>query len=79
MSGEKSTSRAKLKAASQKERPCKWKEYFKNLLRNPPEITDKLIQKIIYSQLDVKQEQFTILKKIKNRKAAGLVKILPEV
>ena len=33
------------KTASQHESFHKWKEHFKNLLRNPPETTDKLIQK----------------------------------
>ena len=44
-SGRKNTLRAKLKAVS-KERLPKWKEYYKNLLRNPPEITEKPIQKL---------------------------------
>ena len=37
----KGSSRAKLKAASREERLQKWKEHFKNLLGNIPDITDK--------------------------------------
>ena len=40
VSGRKSTSRAKLKIASQEERLQKWKEHFKNLLGNPSKITE---------------------------------------
>ena len=50
----KSISRTKPKAASQEERLQKGKEHFKNLFRNPPEVTDKSIKKIINYQLDVK-------------------------
>ena len=46
VSGRKSTSRVKLKAASQEERLQKWKEYCKNLLEYPSEITDKRTEKI---------------------------------
>ena len=55
----KSTSRTKLKAASQEERIHLWKEHFKNLLGKSPKITDELITKIIYNQLDIKLKQFT--------------------
>ena len=50
------------------------KEYFKSLLGNPPEITSKTIQTIIYEQLGqfTKEELDAILKKWNNRKAAGL-------
>ena len=44
--------------ACQKERLQKWKEHFKNLLGKPPEVTDKIIKYIIYSQLDIKLGQF---------------------
>ena len=53
-----------------------------NLLRNPPKITDKLIQKIINGQLDIKlyeEELDAVLNKIKNRKAASLDDIPPAV
>ena len=73
----KSTSRAKVKAASQEERIQMWKEHFKTLLGKSPKVT-----KIINNQLEIKLEQFTqeefdaVLTKIKNRKAAGLDEIL---
>ncbi len=44
----KSTLRSKLKAANQEERLQKWKEHFKNLLGNPPEVTDKPIKEITH-------------------------------
>ena len=49
-SGKKSILRAKLKPDSQEERLQKLKEHFKNLLRNPPEVTDKPIKTIIINQ-----------------------------
>ena len=77
VSGRKSTAKAKLKAASQQERVKLWEQHFKNLLGNPPEITDEPITRIISKQLDVKLGPFTkeeldsVLRRIKNRKAAG--------
>ena len=62
-----------------------WKENFKNLFGNYPNIKDKPSLKVINNQLDIKLGQFTqeelnvILTKIKNRKAASLDKIPPEV
>ena len=85
VSGRKSTAKAKLKAASQQERIKLWEQHFKNLLGNPPEITDEPITRIISKQLDVKLGPFTkeeldmVLRRIKNRKAAGLDEIPPEV
>ena len=85
VSGRKSTAKAKLKAASQQERVKLWEQHFKNLLGNPPEITDEPITRIISKQLDVKLGPFTkeeldsVLRRIKNRKAAGLDEIPPEV
>ena len=81
----KSTAKAKLKAASQQERVKLWEQHFKNLLGSPPKITDEPITRIISKQLDIKLGPFTkeeldsVLKKIKNRKAAGLDEIPPEV
>ena len=75
-----STSRKNLKVAIQE--LLKWKEHFKNLLENTPEITDKQIQKNNYEQLDVKLGQFTVkeldavLKK--NEKLKSCRKILPQ-
>ena len=85
VSRRKSTAKAKLKAASQQERVKLWEQHFKNLLGSPPKITDEQITRIISQQLDIKLGPFTkeeldsVLKKIKNRKAAGLDEIPPEV
>ena len=85
VSRRKSTAKAKLKAASQQERVELWEQHFKNLLGNPPKITDEPITRIISKQLDIKQGPFTkeeldsVLRRIKNRKAAGLDEIPPEV
>ena len=81
----KSTTKAKLKAANQQERIKLWKQHFENLLGNPPKVTHEPITRIISKQLDIKLGPFTqeeldsVLKKIKNRKAAGLDEIPPHV
>ena len=85
MSKRKRTTKAKLKAANQQERIKLWKQHFENLLENPPKFTHEPITRIISKQLDIKLGPFTqeeldsVLKKIKNRKAAGLDEIPPEV
>ena len=85
VSRRKSTAKAKLKAASQQERVKLWEQHFKNLLGNPLKITDEPITRIISKQLDIKLGPFTkeeldsVLRRIKNRKAAGLDEIPPEV
>ena len=85
MSRRKSSARAKLKAASRQKRIYLWKQHFEKLLWKPPKVTDEPITKIISNQLDIKREQFTqkeidsVLRKIKNRKAAELDEIPPEV
>ena len=62
-----------------------WKQHFENLQENPPKITHEPITRIISKQLDIKLGPFTqeeldsVLRKIKNRKAAGLDEIPPEV
>ena len=77
--------KAKLKATSQEEQIHLWKQHFENLLGKPPKVTPKLITKIISNQSDIKQGQstqeklYSVLRKIKNRKAAGLYEIPPEV
>ena len=74
-----------MKATNQQERIKLWKQHFENLLGNPPRVTHKPIRGIICKQLDIKLGPFTleeldsVLRKIKNRKAAGLVEIPPEV
>ena len=77
---------SKLKATSQEERIQQWKQHFKNLLRTPPKVThEPIITRIISKQLDIKLGQFSqeeldsVLRKIKNKKAAGLDEISPEV
>ena len=85
VSRRKSTAKAKLKAANQQERIKLWKQHFENPQGNPPKITHEPITRIISKQLDIKQGPFTqeeldsVLRKIKNRKAAGLDEIPPEV
>ena len=80
----KSTAKAKLKAANQQKRIKLWKQHFENLLGNSLKVTHEPITRIISKQLDIKlglftQELDSVLRKIKNRKAAGLVEIPPEV
>ena len=84
VSRRKSTAKAKLKAANQQERIKLWKQHFKNLLENPAKVTHEPITRIISKQLDIKLGPFTqeldsVHIKIKNKKAAGLDKIPPEV
>ena len=85
VSRRKNTAKAKLKAANQQERIKLWKQHFENLLGNPSKITHEPITRIISKQLDIKLGPFTqeeldsVLRKIKNRKAAGLDEIPPEV
>ena len=85
VSRRKSTAKLKLKATCQEERIYMWKPHFENLLRKPPKVMHEPITKIISNQLDIKLGQFTqeelvsVLRKIKNRKAAELDEILPEV
>ena len=81
----KSLAKAKLKATNQLERIKLWKQHFENLLGNPPKVIHEPITRIISNQLDIKLGPFTleeldsVLRKTKNRKAAGLDEILPEV
>ena len=85
MSRRKNTAKAKLKAANQQERIKLWKQHFENLLGNPPKITHEPITRIISKQLDIKlgpfrqEELYSVFRKIKNRKVAGLDEIPPEV
>ena len=85
VSRRKSTAKAKLKVTNQQERIKLWKQYFENLLGNPPKVTHEPITRTISKQLDIKLGPFTleeldsVLRKIKNRKAAGLDEIPPEL
>ena len=62
-----------------------WKQHFANLRGNPPKVIHQPITRIISKQLDIKLGPFTqeeldsVHRKIKNRKAAGLDQIPPEV
>ena len=76
------TAKVKLKAANQQERIKLWKQHFENLLGNPPKIKHEPITRIISKQLDIKlgqEELDSVLRKIKNKKAAGLDEIPPDV
>ena len=80
----KNTAKAKPKAANQQERIKLWKQHFKNLRGNPPKVIHEPITRIISKQMDIKLGSFTqeldsVLRKIQNRKAAGLDEIPPEV
>ena len=85
VSRRKNIAKAKLKAANQQERIKLGKQHFENLVGNPPKIIHEPITRIISKQLDIKLGPFTqeeldsVLRKIKNRKAAGLDEIPPEV
>ena len=85
VSRRKSTAEAKLKAANQQERVKLWKKHFENLLGNPSKVTNEPITRIISKQLDVRLGPFnkeildSVLRKIKNRKAAGLDEIPSKV
>ena len=74
---EEEHSQSKIEAASQQERIKLWEQHFKNLLGNPPEITDEPITRIISKQLDVKlgpftkEELDTVLRRIKIGKRRG--------
>jgi len=76
ISGRKSTSTSKIRAASQEERLKKWKDHFQNLLGKPPRVTDTAIKTIVNHELDIKRGNFTLeelqmaRKKCKNKKAA---------
>ena len=84
VSRRKSTAKAKLNATSQ-DQIHQWKQHFENLLKNPPKVTHEPITRIISKQLDTKLGPFTqeeldlVLRKIKDRKAAGLDEIPPEI
>ena len=73
--------KAKLKATCQEERIQLWKQHFENLLGNPVKVKHEQITRIINKQLDTKLGRFTqeeldsVLRKNKNRKAAGFDEI----
>ena len=83
VSKRKSTAKAKLRAANQQGVKL-WKQHFENLLGNPPKVMQEPITRIISKQLDIKLGPFTkeeldwVLRKLKDRKAAGLDEIPPK-
>ena len=85
VSRRKSTVKAKLKATSHQDRIHLWKQHLENILGNPPKVTHELITRIISKLLDIKlgpfiqEELDSAVRKIKNRKAAGLDEIPAEV
>ena len=84
VSRRKITVKAKLKATNQQERIKLGKQNFENLQGNSPKATHEPITRIISKQLDIKLGPFTqeinsVLRKIKNRKAARLDEIRTEV
>ena len=87
VSRRKSTAKAKLEAANQRERIKLWKQHFENLLGNPLKVMHEPITRIISKQLDIKLGPFTkeqlnsVLRKIKNRnrKQQGWTRSPPEV
>ena len=58
-----------------------WKEHFKNLLGNSPNLTNKPIAKIINNQLDIKLGKFTQegLNAVLTIIAEKLDEIIPEI
>ena len=79
VSKRKSTTRMKLKPASQEEQIHLGKEHFKNLLGKSPKVTDEPITKIMNNQLHITLGQFTeegldIVQKLKRGKLPILMK-----
>ena len=85
MSRRNSTAKPELKDTSQQDRIHPWKQHFENLLGTPPEVTHEPITRIISKQLDIKlgpfiqEELYSVPRKIRNRKAAGLDEVPQEV
>lgn len=86
ITGRKKATKAKIKANSQNERLNKWKSHFQNLLGKQPNVSNKPIEmNPAQQELDIKTGPFNenelelVLKKLKNKKAAGLDNIPPEV
>ena len=73
------------KASNQEERLKKWMNHFQNLLGKSPIVSDSTIEKVIEHELEIKTGPFNeleldlVLKKVQNKKAAGLDGIPPEV
>ena len=69
ISGRKSSSQAKLKAANQNERIEKWKDHFENLLGKAPSILQKETTKVKERDLDIRKGLFS-LDELKTAKAS---------
>ena len=80
----KKSTKAKIKASNQEERLKKWMNHFKNLGKSLT-VSDSTVEKVIEHELEIKTRPYNelgldlILKKLKNKKAAGLDGIPPEV
>ena len=85
ITGRKKSTKAKIKASNQEERLKKWMNHFQNLLGKSPIVSDSTIEKVIEHELEIKIGPFNeleldlVLKKLKNKKAAGLDGIPIEV
>ena len=85
ITGRKKSTKAKIKASNQEERLKKWMNHFQNLLGKSPIVSDSTIEKVIEHELEIKTGPFNeleldlVLKKLQNKKAAGLDGIPPEV
>ena len=86
ITGRKKATKAKIKAKSHDERISKWKNHFQNLLGKQPNVLDVQIElNSAQQELPIKTGPFNgselevVLGKLKNKKAAGLDNIPPEV
>ena len=85
ITGREKSTKAKQKASNQEERLKKWMNHFQNLLGKSPILSDSTIEKVVKYDLKIKTGHFNeleldlVLKKLQNKKAAGLDGIPPEV
>ena len=85
ITGRIKSTKAKIKASNQEERLKKWMNHFQNLLGKSLIVSDSTIEKLIEQELEIKTGAFNeleldlVLKNMKNKKAAGLNRIPPEV
>ena len=83
--GRKNSTKAKIKASNQEERLKKWMNHFQNLLGKSPIVSNSTIEKVVQHELEIKTgpinelEVHLVLKKLKNKKAARLDGIPPEI
>ena len=84
ITGQKKSTKAKIKASNQEERLKKWMNHFQNLLGKSPIVSDSTIEKVVEHDLEIKTGPFNgleldlVLKKLQNKKAARLDGIPPE-